>query len=1261
MRRSLAALFLVLASTGCAPAYQGYRDLTPDPAPALAQGGASAEADALIASFYGKGGADLRPAIAAALARAPRRAGLHEIAAYDAVLRGAQHEAFNHFAMAAADRDAATPDLYLWEMRSLASTAGERLTAAALLRAIAGEHPAAPVRDLASYYLGRDLCLFANYDEAAAASARLGFIETWSVVGSFDNDQGKGLATEYPPELPSDTHGEYMGSRVPVRFRPARASRDGALPLAELVWPSESAVAYAETWITSPRAREIDLRLTTSSDVRVWLDGRSIADGERISREDLDNLTFRVALPAGAHRLLVKSAHGTGPWRLAARFTEPGGGPAADLAFSATSTGPASAERAKVLLSGPGFGLESIADPHRRTFLLARLAVKQGRGRKAPELLDRFLADAPGNPAAMLFTANARRDAGEAGKAIDLLGAGAAAYSRLPSFLIERGRFYAQRKVFDKASKDLEAALAESADARRAALELASVYGAQGWQIERCRRLDAALLKWPDSVEALVDLSGCKDERGYAHDAEDALRRARALTPGDAFVLRRLMQLALRRVDLDEALARAGELRKAAPDSLDALLDEADVLRRAGRADEARSLMDQARAQSPDAPRTYVDMASLAWETGHLAEAGKLYRQALDRDPDDAGIADRAAALDPDGAPLGDKLAPTTDDIDKAVRSADGVTVHAGSAYVILLDDEVTTVNVDGSSRRIVTFVAKAVNTEGRDALIQAKLPSRGKVRVLDAYSIRKDGERQDASSVGGGTIRYRSLDVGSIVVRKYVHYAPAPPFLPNAYASQRFGFQAVNAQTERSRWCLVLDAGRSLVKFVRGDVEAKSEKVGDRRVWTFSAHAAPPLVPEIDMPTPEDTLWTVAVSTAPDWAGYARWEQALLTDAFPVSEDLDKRARAITAGAPTPRAKLERLWSWVAQEIRYQQEYEDTIAGVKPHPATVVVERGYGDCKDKAVLLIRLARTVGLDLRFALLRTKPHGEVLRDVPSQQFNHAIAYVPKQAGIDEPFFVDTTTNGLDIGNLRADDQGALSLVLEPKTGGFEIVPIPYQAPEMEAIDQVVAIDLADPAKARAVDQIHARGTTASGLRRALRSGEGAKKVYQSIAEELFAGTTLRDGTADEAQSLDHPLSIRLDIDLAGVVQSEGDRWRIDLPFPFPPAKAIALTTRALPLVLTRGVRKLQIVADLPEGQVVDHAPADLDVEHGCFSIHRKTRVEGRKVTVSTDYACSCARVEPVDYAAFRAAVQKASVRSRESLVFGPKEKGKKAGR
>src|SRR5262245_52923912 len=320
MPRALTLALLASLSLGCATisTEKSYRDLAFEPAPALTASAPSSEVDTLVARFYGDAGsADLSGDIEAALARAPGHGALHEIAAYQAILRADPHLAFQHFLRAAADKNAVAPELSLWEVLLLAHTATEHLTAQALLRQIREQHPRPFLRQLATYALADDLRLFAQHEEAESLLRSLGFLDAWMILGAFDNDQGKGFLAEYPPETAADGNGEFIGSRLPIRFRPMKVNPlDGALPLGDTIAPPSSAVAYAQTYVWADRPERVELRLTTTDSVRAWLNGRLIASDDHISHDELDNLVVAATLQQGYNRLLIKSANRTGAWRL---------------------------------------------------------------------------------------------------------------------------------------------------------------------------------------------------------------------------------------------------------------------------------------------------------------------------------------------------------------------------------------------------------------------------------------------------------------------------------------------------------------------------------------------------------------------------------------------------------------------------------------------------------------------------------------------------------------------------------------------------------------------------------------------------------------------------------------------------------------------------------------------------------------------------------------------------------------------------------
>jgi hypothetical protein len=350
-----------------------------------------------------------------------------------------------------------------------------------------------------------------------------------------------------------------------------------------------------------------------------------------------------------------------------------------------------------------------------------------------------------------------------------------------------------------------------------------------------------------------------------------------------------------------------------------------------------------------------------------------------------------------------------------------------------------------------------------------------------------------------------------------------------------------------------------------------------------------------------------------------------------------------------------------VAQEVRYQQDYETTIAGVRPHAAPIVIERGYGDCKDKAVLLIEMARRAGLKLDFAILRTTPAGKVRRDVPNQQFNHAIVFVPQQPGIAEPLFMDPTSDGLDVGNLRSDDQGALSLVMDPESGKWEFREIPYQGPELQYDRHAIKVAVKSPTEAQVSDQVTMRGGLAMGLRHILRNEGDAKKMMETLAAALFPNATLRESKLGDKEDIWHPLQLSLELDGSQAIRPEEGSWRLAIPGNFRLPGTVALKKRETPLRLGAPDSSVyDIEADLPQGYQVVHAPKDFTVDHACFTLSRKAHVEPRKLTLHVEYARRCTDVGTKEYEGYREAVQRAAHLFTDDLTFGeiPRDKPRK---
>ena len=171
-------------------------------------------------------------------------------------------------------------------------------------------------------------------------------------------------------------------------------------------------------------------------------------------------------------------------------------------------------------------------------------------------------------------------------------------------------------------------------------------------------------------------------------------------------------------------------------------------------------------------------------------------------------------------------------------------------------------------------------------------------------------------------------------------------------------------------------------------------------------------------------------LSTFSSWDEFAGWYQKLLTERNNLDEELRQKVDEWTAAAKTPREILDILYDHVANDVRYEG-LEFGLSGLQPYACSTVWKNQYGDCKDKANLLVAMLAHKGIPARLVLVNTEHAGLVIKDIPDyRHFNHAIALVelPTQEGKTEQIFCD--------GTMQHGRPGLLS----PSTGNREVLAI-----------------------------------------------------------------------------------------------------------------------------------------------------------------------------------------------------------------------------
>ncbi|MBK7078827.1 MAG: DUF3857 domain-containing protein [Myxococcales bacterium] len=174
-----------------------------------------------------------------------------------------------------------------------------------------------------------------------------------------------------------------------------------------------------------------------------------------------------------------------------------------------------------------------------------------------------------------------------------------------------------------------------------------------------------------------------------------------------------------------------------------------------------------------------------------------------------------------------------------------------------------------------------------------------------------------------------------------------------------------------------------------------------------------------------------IGIATGASWAAIAADYRALVEAklAAPVTVPADLLAA-------TPRATVDRIVAWLHGRVRYTG-IELSQSAIVPFAPADTLARGFGDCKDKATLLVALLRAAKIPADVALLSTGPGTDVDVALPGMgEFDHAIV----RAIVDgKDLWIDATEDLLPAGQLPVRDQGRRALIIAAGTKALTTTP------------------------------------------------------------------------------------------------------------------------------------------------------------------------------------------------------------------------------
>ena len=315
-------------------------------------------------------------------------------------------------------------------------------------------------------------------------------------------------------------------------------------------------------------------------------------------------------------------------------------------------------------------------------------------------------------------------------------------------------------------------------------------------------------------------------------------------------------------------------------------------------------------------------------------------------------------------------------------------------------------------------------------------------VHMLDPKSITEAPERGgDYKTYSDGkrlSAPFPAIAQGVVVEEEYIERETEPFFASGHVGAVSFGRE--DAPVEHSH--LVFEAPASLplrtetlllpgLKPMRAEANGRVTLTFDQGRLEGLEQREPYLPPDFAR-IPE-----VRFSTGKSWQAMATDYSKIVdghADPAAVQAIVDK----LIAGKTTRADKEGAIVEYLDQEVRYTG-IEFGEAALVPRDPAETLKQKYGDCKDKATLLVTMLRAAGISSYVALLNAESRMDVPAELPGMgMFDHAIVYVPAGPA-DAALWIDATDQYARLGQLPIDDQGRLALIARPETTALAKTP------------------------------------------------------------------------------------------------------------------------------------------------------------------------------------------------------------------------------
>ncbi len=566
---------------------------------------------------------------------------------------------------------------------------------------------------------------------------------------------------------------------------------------------------------------------------------------------------------------------------------------------------------------------------------------------------------------------------------------------------------------------------------------------------------------------------------------------------------------------------------------------------------------------------------------------------------------------------------------------------YKSEPYIRILKEIEVKINKDYSYTETMHIIDKIQNEGGKK---QGEIAidydqSREEITDIEAHTILQDGTKlpyekiQDINAPGNFGVysdnRIKMITMPGVVIGSTVEWKytkKARPVIENHFYDA-FRFTCICPIKESRYKITALKDMKLNFKSLNIKIDPRVENAGDEASYTWETRNNEKDEFEEYMPSEEEHIKRVLVSTLNDWKELSDWEWSMNKKNLKITPEMKKKALELTNDKELLADKISAIIKYLQTDFRYVSMNIESHS-YEPHPSDEIFLNKYGDCKDQTLLAVAMLSEIGVKAWPTLMSTSSELRRLDLLPMPfYFDHAILNFELDG---KRYYTDVLINGYNFQEVPAMLSGKRVFVINDRGGYFAEIPLADNL-ETTNVSNEKALIRDDGTAVVEIDLTFSRNSSI-GLRERLKnvSVDEKEKFFAALETSLAMGGKVLKKVWKNTDIPNTQVSLFLQFEHTAWVQRMGDMMMFGMPQK-QRGKIFSSAKRRYPIVfLTPSLTESNVSYTIPVGYEVLSLPKRISLETAFASYTREYVSEGAKITGKDVFSFKRAHVPNTEY-------------------------------